>query len=426
MTMGLDTVAYSSFHRRLVSTQPRCRGALENYFLIVTQRLCDKRYFVQATEERAAGARLESNPAATNTPAVEVTNVSRRFGDVTALAGVSLSVRRGEFFSLLGPSGCGKTTLLRIIAGLDLAETGTLRIGGEDAARIPAHKRPVNTVFQSYALFPHLNVRDNVAFGLRMKKTPPLELERRVNQVMATVQISDLAQRRPAQLSGGQMQRVALARAIVNEPQVLLLDEPLGALDLKLRQQLQMELHTLQRRLGMTFIYVTHDQEEALVMSDRIAVMNGGRVEQLGPAQELYERPRTCFVAQFLGSCNLIKAVAQRCAGRRMWARTSFGELEIELDDSARSINAGDPCTLTIRPEKVVLNDSVENGETNCFVTRIVDLIYTGSETQYLLEGPGGPLKAWVLNTRVGHQGLHLGQEIAVRLPAAALVLLDD
>jgi spermidine/putrescine transport system ATP-binding protein len=362
----------------------------------------------------------------TDTPAVEVTNVSRRFGDVAALAGVSLSVRRGEFFSLLGPSGCGKTTLLRLIAGLDLADTGTLRIGGEDAARIPAHKRPVNTVFQSYALFPHLNVRENVAFGLRMKKTPELELERRVAQVMQTVQISDLDQRRPAQLSGGQMQRVALARAIVNEPQVLLLDEPLGALDLKLRKQLQVELHTLQRQLGMTFIYVTHDQEEALVMSDRIAVMNAGRVEQLGPARELYERPRTRFVAQFLGSCNIIDAVALRRVAQRLWVRTSLGELEIELDDSARSVDPGDSCTLAIRPEKAWLEGASEACETNCFLAQIADLIYTGSETQYLLEAPGISLKAWILNTRVGHQGLHLGQKIAVRLPAEALVLLDD
>src|SRR5712671_664226 len=236
---------------------------------------------------------------AENSAAIEVDNLVRRFGDVMALDHVSVTIRKGEFFSLLGPSGCGKTTLLRCIGGLDLPDEGTIRIGGVDAREIPAHKRPVNTVFQSYALFPHLTVRDNIAFGLRMKKVSPPEIAERVTRVMDMVEISQLAERRPAQLSGGQKQRVALARAIINEPMVLLLDEPLGALDLKLRKQLQVELLNLHRRLGITFIYVTHDQEEALVMSDRIAVMRAGQIEQMGEAESIYEHPRTRYVSQF-------------------------------------------------------------------------------------------------------------------------------
>jgi spermidine/putrescine transport system ATP-binding protein len=247
--------------------------------------------------------------------AVEVANITRRFGDIVALDDVTLSIQRGEFFSLLGPSGCGKTTLLRIIAGLDHPDSGSLRLSGVDALAVPAHRRAVNTVFQSYALFPHLNVFDNVAFGLRMKRTPRSAIKTRVHRVMEMVQIVELSARMPAQLSGGQKQRVALARAIVNEPQVLLLDEPLGALDLKLRKQLQQELHALQRRVGITFIYVTHDQDEALALSDRIAVMNAGRIVQVGTGEELYEHPRNRFVAEFLGGCNLIPATVKGSLG---------------------------------------------------------------------------------------------------------------
>ena len=263
--------------------------------------------------------------------AVEMHGLVRRFGQMEALAKVSLAIRQGEFFSLLGPSGCGKTTLLRIIAGLDLPDAGSLRISGKDVAHIPAHKRPVNTVFQSYALFPHLTVRDNVAFGLRMARVPAAEIAGRVKRVMALVQIAELSERQPAQLSGGQKQRVALARALVNEPEVLLLDEPLGALDLKLRKQLQVELQQLQRRLGITFIHVTHDQDEALVMSDRIAVMNAGRIEQLDNAESLYERPRTRFVAQFLGSCNLLEAEVNSINARGFAARTRVGMLLVAM-----------------------------------------------------------------------------------------------
>src|SRR3954451_22301222 len=214
--------------------------------------------------------------------AVEVINVTRRFGAIEALRDVTLTIAHGEFFSLLGPSGCGKTTLLRVIAGLDFPDSGSLRLAGQDALTIPAHQRAVNTIFQSYALFPHLTVHDNVAFGLKMRKVPREQIETRVRSVMELTHITELAARKPSEISGGQKQRVALARALVNEPEVLLLDEPLGALDLKLRKELQQELRALQRRTGITFIYVTHDQDEALSMSDRIAVMNEGRIVQLG------------------------------------------------------------------------------------------------------------------------------------------------
>ena len=237
---------------------------------------------------------------------------------------VSLSVQKGEFFSLLGPSGCGKSTLLRMIAGLEWPDSGVVCLGSTEMDATPAHLRPVNTVFQSYALFPHMNVETNIAFGLRMKRVPRRVREDRVARAMETVRIVELAGRRPSQLSGGQRQRVALARAIVNEPEVLLLDEPLGALDLQLRKQLQVELKSVQRKLGMTFIHVTHDQEEALVLSDRIGLMRAGRLVQVDSAERIYERPRSRFAAQFLGACNLVDAVVRAAGPGLLQLETSF------------------------------------------------------------------------------------------------------
>ncbi len=361
-----------------------------------------------------------------NEPVVEVENLVRRFGDHEALARVSLTIRKGEFFSLLGPSGCGKTTLLRIIGGLDMADEGTLRIGGVDAREIPAHKRPVNTVFQSYALFPHLTVRDNVAFGLKMKRVAAAELERRVAAVMDMVEITQFAARKPTQLSGGQKQRVALARAIVNEPQVLLLDEPLGALDLKLRKQLQVELLALQRRLGITFIYVTHDQEEALVMSDRIAVMRAGKIEQLGDAEALYERPGTRFVGQFLGSVNLIDATVTRRPGNQAFVQTEVGELRVELGGQTSPAIQRDKFTLAIRPEKVHLCPPEEGRGENRFAVRVEEQIYIGSETHYILRAGGLTLTVEMMNVKVGSQGFDIGQAAAVYLPPGGLIVLDD
>lgn len=357
---------------------------------------------------------------------IEVVDLVRRFGDFEALSNISLSIRAGEFFSLLGPSGCGKTTLLRIIGGLDIPTEGVVRIGGIDAREIPAHKRPVNTVFQSYALFPHLTVRDNVAFGLRMKKVPRPEIVTRVAKALELVEITQFADRKPAQLSGGQKQRVALARAIVNEPQVLLLDEPLGALDLKLRKQLQVELLALQRRLGITFIYVTHDQEEALVMSDRIAVMRDGKIEQMGDAEALYEHPRTRFTGQFLGSCSLIEATVKRRGDGEAIVDTPVGELRVTFGPQPVAASQRDRFTLAIRPEKVTLCRPEECAGENRIPVRVEELIYIGSETHYLLRARGQRLSAEVMNVKVGSQGFDLGQEGVAYLPPAGLIVLDD
>ena len=376
--------------------------------------------------ERDTPADGPAAPAAPARLAVEARALTRRFGEVVALDRVSLAIGRGEFFSLLGPSGCGKTTLLRLIAGLDLPDEGMLRIGGQDAAGIPAHRRQVNTVFQSYALFPHLTVRDNVAFGLRMKKVPAAQIAGRVAGVMALVEIADLAARRPAQLSGGQKPRVALARALVNEPEVLLLDEPLGALDLKLRRQLQTELRALQRRTGITFLHVTHDQDEALGMSDRIAVMNAGRIEQLDAAPRLYERPRTRFVARFLGACNLIEGRVRGSGRDTLEVDSPFGGLRVTPGPETRPVPPDGPVTLAIRPEKIALHKgrtTVGAGEVRAQIT---ELAYRGAETVYRLVANGQRFEACALNARLDHQGFAAGETVVASLPAEALVVLED
>jgi spermidine/putrescine transport system ATP-binding protein len=356
---------------------------------------------------------------------IEAEGLACRFGDVQALSHISLAVRRGEFFSLLGPSGCGKTTLLRIIAGLEHPDAGTLKLGGVNALDIPAHQRHVNTVFQSYALFPHLDVQDNVAFGLRMRKVPEAACRERVQRMLELVEISDLAGRRPAQLSGGQKQRVALARAVVNEPDVLLLDEPLGALDLKLRKQLQLELHQLQRRLGITFIYVTHDQDEALVLSDRIAVMRAGQIEQSDTPENLYEKPRTEFVARFLGSCNILPSTWLRQAGSHAFFETPLGVLagEAAIFDPARISRA---VNLAVRPEKIHLGADESTPADNCFKASIVDVVYSGSERHYKLQVGKGSLAAVSLNTRAGGQGFNTGDVVICRIEPGAVVVLED
>src|SRR5215204_419653 len=285
-------------------------------------------------------------------PSVRLERVTKRFGDVTAVRDLTLDIVRGEFFTMLGPSGCGKTTTLRLVAGFEDPTAGRVLLDGDDVTGLPAFKRPTNTVFQSYALFPHRSVEQNVAFGLQRQKVDKGEIRRRVGDELERVGLGAEAKRRPAQLSGGQQQRVALARALVNRPAVLLLDEPLGALDLKLRKQLQVELKRIQRDVGITFVYVTHDQEEALTMSDRIAVMNRGRVEQVAPPEEVYDRPATTFVAGFIGVSNLMPA-------------TVTGSQEVKLDEgttiptSTAGFSQGDRCHAVVRPEKL----RVELGE---------------------------------------------------------------
>jgi spermidine/putrescine transport system ATP-binding protein len=282
----------------------------------------------------------------TEVPSVELKDVTKRFDGLVAVDDLSLELARGEFFTLLGPSGCGKTTTLRMIAGFEQPSEGAIQIGGGDVAGLPPHRRPTNTVFQSYALFPHMNVEDNVAFGLRRKRLPKGEIGRRVAAELERVGLTAEVKRRPAQLSGGQQQRVALARALVNLPKVLLLDEPLGALDLKLRKGLQVELKRIQREVGITFVYVTHDQEEALTMSDRIAVMNRGRVEQVGGPEDVYERPATTFVAGFIGVSNLMPGVV-----------TGADEVRLDNGPTVRArvdgLSQGERCQAVVRPEKL-------------------------------------------------------------------------
>jgi spermidine/putrescine transport system ATP-binding protein len=358
--------------------------------------------------------------------AVEASGLVRRFGKVEALAGVSFTVRRGEFFSLLGPSGCGKTTLLRLIAGLDDPDQGTLTICGQSAKGFPAHRRPVNTVFQSYALFPHLTVRDNIAFGLRMKRVARDEIERRLKWIMDVTQIEPLAERKPHQISGGQKQRVALARALVNDPQVLLLDEPLGALDFKLRQQLQRDLRLLQQKLHTTFIYVTHDQGEALTMSDRIAVMNHGRIEQVGDTQTVYERPETRFVAQFLGACNLFDGQVLKRGVEGVLLSTPLGELRSPLDSHDPFAPASDKVTVAIRPEQVQISDEVLPQADHAFRGTIREAMYGGSDTQFAVEIGGTLVKARALNTRPPKQRWFAGVKVYVSFPSRAVMVLRD
>ncbi|MBK9139250.1 MAG: ABC transporter ATP-binding protein [Verrucomicrobia bacterium] len=350
------------------------------------------------------------------------TGLVKRFGGVTALDQVGLAVRRGEYFALLGPSGCGKTTLLRVIAGLEQPDAGTLEMAGRDVLPIPAHRRPVNTVFQSYALFPHLSVADNVSFGLRMKRVPPAEVTERTRRAMELAQIADLAERMPAQLSGGQKQRVALARALVNEPAVLLLDEPLGALDLKLRQQLQTELRALQRRLGITFIHVTHDQTEALALSDRLAVMQRGRIEQVGEPTAVYERPRTRFVADFLGACNLIPGRWQPSADGPT-VITEIGRLVIGLN--GRAAPAAEDVTLAIRPEWIRLAPVAGPAEPNSCVAVVESLTYVGAETRLTLRAGRLLLTGSRLND-AATPARAAGETVRIILPPAALVVLED
>lgn len=364
-------------------------------------------------------------PAGNINLAVECQHLTRSFGKVEALAGVSLSVRRGEFFSLLGPSGCGKTTLLRIIAGLDLPDNGGLRIGGVESLRIPAWKRPVNTVFQSYALFPHLSVSENIAFGLRMKGQSSHDIVRNTTSVMELTQILPLAGRHPNELSGGQKQRVALARAIVNEPHVLLLDEPLGALDMKLRKELQLELKHLQQRLGITFIHVTHDQDEAMSMSDRIAVMNAGRVEQLGTPEELYEQPKTKFVAQFIGECNFLPGKFISRSADIVEADTPVGRLRLQLTkagvDVAEQAEQGQ-LSIGIRPERISLQGG-DPGDNRC-LGRIEEITYNGAESRYRVVVGEAELRVTELNSGRRGVGLFVGDAVEVAIPPANLFLL--
>jgi spermidine/putrescine transport system ATP-binding protein len=317
---------------------------------------------------------------------VRLSGVRKRFGEVTAVDGIDLEIARGEFFSMLGPSGCGKTTTLRMIGGFELPDEGAIELDGVNVAGLPPHRRDVNTVFQSYALFPHLNVFDNVAYGLRRKGTARGEIAQQVPRMLELVDLPGYETRRVTQLSGGQAQRVALARALVNQPRVLLLDEPLGALDLKLRKQMQLFLKALQHEVGITFIYVTHDQEEAMTMSDRIAVMRAGRIEQIGAPEEVYERPATEFVAGFLGASNLLEGEAGPGDGPTRTVTLASGEeVRVPADGSlAGHIRLG------VRPEKIHITTSGDPGRENVVEGTVIDATFVGVSNVYTVETRAG------------------------------------
>jgi len=329
---------------------------------------------------------------------VRLDHITKRFHEVVAVDDLSLDIERGEFFSMLGPSGCGKTTTLRMIGGFEESTAGTIYLGDTDVTGLPPFKRDVNTVFQNYALFPHLNVYENVAFGLRRKKTLDADIKSRVAAMLELVELPGYESRKPSQLSGGQQQRVALARALINHPRVLLLDEPLGALDLKLRKQMQLELKRIQTEVGITFIYVTHDQEEAMTMSDRIAVMRAGRIEQLGNPEELYERPRTSFVAGFLGVSNLLEGEVAGRDGELVTVRMADGAL---LRAPGDGVASSGPVRIGVRPEKLRVDAGAEAGASNgmnALTGTVLDSSYIGVSTQYLVQTEGHRLVVYAQN----------------------------
>ena len=347
-------------------------------------------------------------------PDVLLDRVTKRFDDIVAVDELTLEVPRGSFFALLGPSGCGKTTTLRMIGGFEEPTGGTIYLGDKDVTGLPPYKRDVNTVFQSYALFPHLNVFENVAFGLRRRGVKSGEVRTRVSEILDLVQLSGFERRKPRQVSGGQQQRVALARALVNHPRVLLLDEPLGALDLKLRKEMQLFIKGLQQEVGITFVHVTHDQEEAMTMADSIAVMSDGHIEQLGSPDDLYERPATPFVARFLGVSNLLEGVSQ-------------GDGSVRLDDGSvirapAAEGRQGPVAVGIRPEKIRIGRTDENALTG----EVTERAYIGVSTQYIVSTPHGAITVYVQNSEAGAAALHPGDQATVSWSPASTFVVDS
>jgi spermidine/putrescine transport system ATP-binding protein len=350
---------------------------------------------------------------------VQLVELTKRFGDVVAVEEIDVEMPAGEFFTLLGPSGCGKTTTLRMIAGFERPSSGSILLDGVDVAQVPPHRRNVNTVFQSYALFPHLDVAGNVAFGLKYKRLTKEEQRRRVADVLEVVQLTGYERRKPSQISGGQQQRVALARALVLGPRVLLLDEPLGALDAQLRKSLQVELKALQAELGITFVLVTHDQEEALTMSDRLAIMNGGRVEQAGSPRDVYEEPETVFVATFLGVSNLLSAEAAGRDGAGCVLRV--GERSLRAEQGATA--SGGTVTAVIRPERVGVEPQGGTGE-NRLPAMVERSVFLGGSFELYVRVVGGDLlRATVPNDGSAHAYAE-GAPVTLHLPADALRVL--
>jgi len=365
----------------------------------------------------------------TGKTAIEINGVSKHYGSVQALDNVSLSIADREFFTLLGPSGCGKTTLLRILAGFEAVSSGSVALFGSEMGALPPFKRPVNTVFQQYSLFPHMTVRENVLFGLQMKKVEGTAAGRRADQMLELVQLAEFATRKPAQLSGGQQQRVALARALAPEPQVLLLDEPLSALDLKLRQSMRSELKQIQQDSGITFVFVTHDQEEALTMSDRIAVMSQGLVQQVGDAEEIYQRPANRFVADFIGDTNFLDATV--VSVDQQHARVSLGDgIEVQCL-AGPGTNSGERGAICIRPESVALvrrtEAPISNEHTQVLAGRVAEKVFLGTDTQYTLESANGDqLKARVQNTGSSVDSFNVGDNIGILVNSRQVHFLQN
>jgi len=356
---------------------------------------------------------------------IALEGVSKRFGKHEAVRDVSLSIREGEFFSLLGPSGCGKTTTLRMIAGFEVPDAGRIYLQGEDVTSLFSNRRPVNMVFQQYALFPHMSIYDNVAFGLKVKRVPRAEHGERVQEMLRVVSLEGLDRRRARQLSGGQQQRVALARALVNRPAALLLDEPLGALDVKLRKQMQLELKRIQNDLGTTFVYVTHDQEEALAMSDRIAVMNGGHVEQIGTPREIYERPHTSFVADFIGSLNALELRIDELVGVNAVMR--LGEAERLVVPVGPGHRAGESVRVAVRPERVQIEpvgSPLLNGGSRLEGT-IAEIVFLGMYTQFHVDTQAGRLVSHRLADE-SLRGLEGGSRVALSWDVEQASLLGE
>jgi len=317
---------------------------------------------------------------------VELHKVFKVYNGETAVRGIDLGIRQGEFFSILGPSGCGKTTTLRLIAGFEEPSAGEVLVRGKSMVGVPPYRRPVNTVFQSYALFGHLTVWDNIAFGLRIKQKSKSDIQRLVGEALHLVKMDSFARRYPAQLSGGQQQRIALARALVNQPTVVLLDEPLGALDLKLRKEMQVELSTLHKELGVTFVMVTHDQEEALSLSDRIAVMNEGRVEQIGTPSEIYDFPKTPFVADFIGETNLFEGYVESVDASLIKVTTQQGLSILVKPTAACNGSTSDPVVVSVRPEKIQVTLDAPGSRINCFEGRLIHTMFLGAHVHYVVQ----------------------------------------
>ena len=353
---------------------------------------------------------------------IDLSNLTKQFPEVTAVDGIDLHIPGGEFFSLLGPSGCGKTTTLRMIAGFEQPTSGEILLDGTDVAYTPPHQRNVNTVFQNYALFPHLNVYDNIAYGLKRAKRPKAEIRERVGKALELVQLPGYEGRRSSQLSGGQQQRVALARALVLNPAVLLLDEPLGALDAKLRKALQIELKSLQQEVGITFLYVTHDQEEALTMSDRLAVMNSGHIEQVGAPQDVYEDPETLYVADFLGVSNLMQATIVSAGTSACHVALDGYELETRGTDRYVTGEA----KIVIRPERIELEEHGSPSGPNRIPGMVERVVYVGSAIQVIVRGATGEaLQALIRNTGGGIP-YEQGTPVQLHLPVDALRVLPS